>query len=352
MTTTFDNRGSSGSYDLSWLAGNARLKELSGQLLGAHIAHAGLIMFWAGTTTISEVVRYIPGQTLSSQGMTLLPHLATLGLGVGSGGVITDTYPYFVIGVLHLVSSAVLGAGGLFHTFRGPAILKEGKGQTTKFHYEWSDPKQLSLILGHHLIFLGIAALLLVAKAMFWGGIYDTAIQDVRIITNPTLSPFTIFGYIFGWVNGTWNPLGMAAVSNLEDVIGGHIWIGALCIVGGAWHIVTQPFSWIRDVLKFNGDAILSYSLAALAFMAFTSIYFVGFNTTVFPTEFYGANRSGATTVQFFLCVTFLGGHIWHALKARSEGAVLSDQDKFSALMTGFLVLAVLVIGLVLLSFG
>ncbi len=36
MTTTLSRP------DYSWLAGNDRLKNLSGQLLGAHIAHAGL----------------------------------------------------------------------------------------------------------------------------------------------------------------------------------------------------------------------------------------------------------------------------------------------------------------------
>jgi photosystem II CP43 chlorophyll apoprotein len=287
------------STGFAWWAGNARLIDLSGKLLGAHVAHAGLIVFWAGAMTLFEVAHYIPEKPMYEQGLILIPHIATLGWGVGPGGEVIDTFPYFVVGVLHLISSAVLGLGGIYHAVRGPETLEE---YSSFFGYDWKDKNQMTNIIGYHLILLGCGALLLVFKAMFFGGVYDTWAPgggDVRVITNPTLDPAVIFGYLIdapfggeGWIVG---------VDNMEDIIGGHIWIGLICIAGGIWHILTRPFGWARRAFIWSGEAYLSYSLGALSMMGLIASCYVWFNNTAYPSEFYGPTNAEASQAQSFV---------------------------------------------------
>ncbi|KAF8046048.1 hypothetical protein N665_0221s0042 [Sinapis alba] len=285
----------------AWWAGNARLINLSGKLLGAHVAHAGLIVFWAGAMNLFEVAHFVPEKPMYEQGLILLPHLATLGWGVGPGGEVIDTFPYFVSGVLHLISSAVLGFGGIYHALLGPETLEES---FPFFGYVWKDRNKMTTILGIHLILLGVGAFLLVFKALYFGGVYDTWAPgggDVRKITNLTLSPSVIFGYLLkspfggeGWI---------VSVDDLEDIIGGHVWLGSICIFGGIWHILTKPFAWARRALVWSGEAYLSYSLAALSVCGFIACCFVWFNNTAYPSEFYGPTGPEASQAQAF---TFL----------------------------------------------
>ncbi len=289
------------STGFAWWSGNARLIDLSGKLLGAHVAHAGLIVLWAGAMTLFEVSHFVPEKPLYEQGFILLPHLATLGWGVGPGGEIIDTFPYFVIGVLHLISSAVLGLGGVYHAVRGPETLEE---YSNFFQQDWKDKNQMTNIIGYHLILLGVGALLLVFKATLFGGVYDTWAPgggDVRVITNPTLDPAVIWGYLVGapfggdgWIVG---------VNSMEDIIGGHIWIGLICISGGVWHILTKPFGWVRRAFIWSGEAYLSYSLGALSMMGFIASCYVWFNNTAYPSEFYGPTNAESSQAQ---AMTFL----------------------------------------------
>lgn len=332
MTTATTNLSAISSQAINenpWWAGNNRLTNLSGKLLGAHVAHAGLIVLWAGATTLFELSRFNSDQPMYEQGLIVLPHLATQGWGVGAGGQITDTHIFFVIGALHLISSAFLGFGGVFHALFGPETLEF----KSFFSYDWGDRRKMTTIIGIHLILLGIGAFLLVAKAMYFGGLYDRVVENVRVIDNPTLDPGIIFGYLFGSVGKNW----LASVDNLEDVVGGHIWIGAICVLGGIWHIVTTPFNWTKNLFVWTGEAYLSYSLGALALMGFIAAYFVSVNTTVYPEAFYGpalsvrlnifpyfsaadpdyvSNRTWLANAHFWLAFFFLQGHLWHALRA------------------------------------
>jgi Photosystem II protein len=56
----------------------------------------------------------------------------------------------------------------------------------------------------------------------------------------------------------------VASVSSLEDIIGGHLWIGVILLGGGAWHILVTPKAWAVKMLRIEADAILSYSLGGL----------------------------------------------------------------------------------------
>jgi hypothetical protein len=62
----------------------------------------------------------------------------------------------------------------------------------------------------------------------------------------------------------------------MEDIIGGHIWVGVLEILGGFWHIFTKPWAWARRAFVWSGEAYLSYSLGAISVIGFLLVAYLG----------------------------------------------------------------------------
>jgi len=273
-------------------------------------------MFWSGSMTLFELSHFVPEKPLYEQGFILLPHLATLAFSVGPGGEITDVYSYFVIGVLHLISSGILGLGGIYHAIFGPERLEETT-YANPFSYQWQDRFRITAILGAHNGTLGSAALLLTLKAVYLGGLYDTWASgggDIRLIKDQcvTLNPYVLGRYLVrapfgseGWI---------ISINNMEDLIGGHYWVGILFsliifhaqvvfFTQGITHIQTRPFGIIVRGFTWSGEAYLSYSLSALASCGFIAATYSWYNNTAYPSEFYGPTGPEASQAQGF---TFL----------------------------------------------
>jgi photosystem II CP43 chlorophyll apoprotein len=75
-------------------------------------------------------------------------------------------------------------------------------------------------------------------------------------------------------------PLGsegwIISINNMEDLIGGHYWVGIYLIIGGVWHIQTRPFGIIVRGFTWSGEAYLSYSLSAIALCGLKQLFIHG----------------------------------------------------------------------------
>jgi photosystem II CP43 chlorophyll apoprotein len=105
---------------------------------------------------------------------------------------------------------------------------------------------------------LALGAVLLLVKAVYAGGLYDTwssAGGDVRIIKDRAISlnPFVLGRYLIrapfgseGWI---------ISINNMEDLVGGHYWVGIGCLLGGIWHVVTTPSRAVLTSFLWSAEA-------------------------------------------------------------------------------------------------
>ena len=320
-----------------WWAGNAGVTNRSGKFIAAHAAHTGLIAFAAGASTLWELARFDPSVAMGHQSSIFLAHLASIGLGFDNAGVWTGV-GVAEIAIVHLVLSMVYGAGGLLHSVYFVGDMQQSEApQARKFKLEWDNPDNQTFILGHHLILFGIANIWFVEWARIHG-IYDPAIEAVRQV-DYNLNLNAIWGHQFDFL----------AIDSLEDVMGGHAFLAFAQIAGGAHHVATKMGSGLLgEYTEFKGkgvlsaEAILSWSLAGIGWMAVVAAFWCATNTTVYPEAWYGeilqfkfgvapywidtgeggsaffghSTRAALANVHYYFGFFFIQGHLWHALRA------------------------------------
>jgi len=314
-----------------WWVGNSVVPNRAGRFIGSHIGHTGLICFAAGGSTLWELARYNPEIPMGHQSSIFLAHLASIGIGFDEAGAWTGA-GVASIAIVHLVLSMVYGAGGLLHSVLFVGDMQDSEvPQARKFKLEWDNPDNQTFILGHHLLFFGVACIWFVEWARIHG-IYDPAIGAVRQVEY-NLNLTSIWNHQFDFL----------AIDSLEDVLGGHAFLAFLEIIGGIFHIFTKQFG---EYTEFKGkgllgaEAILSYSVVGVSYMAFVAAFWCASNTTIYPVDLYGeplklqfefapyfsdtvdlgsslnSSRAWLANAHFYLGFFFLQGHLWHALRA------------------------------------
>ena len=193
------------------------------------------------------------------------------------------------------------------------------------------NPDKLTFILGHHLLFLGFAVIAFVEWARVHG-IYDPAIGAVRQVEYE-LNLAKIWNHQTDFLT----------IDSLEEVMGGHAFLPFVEITGGAWHIATKQ---VGEFTKFKGkgllsaEAVLSWALAGIGWMAIIAAFWSAANTTVYPVEYFGeplelkfsispywidtvdlpdgefTSRAWLANVHYYFGFFFIQGHLWHALRA------------------------------------
>ena len=318
-----------------WWAGNSRVTNRAGKFIAAHAGHTGLISFAAGASTLWELARFDPSIAMGHQSSIFLAHLASIGIGFDDAGVWTGANVASVA-IVHIIASLVYAGGALSHSLLFDGDLADGPGPTTqKFKLEWDNPDNLTFILGHHLLFFGVACIAFVEWARIHG-IYDPEIGAVRQVEY-NLNLTNIWNHQFDFL----------AIDNLEDVLGGHAFLAFVEITGGAFHIATKQ---VGEYTEFKGagilsaEAVLSFSLAGIGWMAIVAAFWCATNTTVYPEPWFGeplalkfgispywidtvevsestalaghTTRAALTNVHYYFGFFFLQGHLWHAIRA------------------------------------
>ena len=167
-------------------------------------------------------------------------------MAIGLGGEIRSIYSYFISRALHLICSAFLSLGGIYHAIFGREVLDETEAQAFIWCICYQDRFRITAILGAHLGIIGSAGLELWQFGVYLG-VYDTsasgggscrrpfswtsmdvAVGSISTIFRSSMNPYVLSQHL---ARAPFGPGWIISIDNMEDLLAGHYWVGNITLV-------------------------------------------------------------------------------------------------------------------------
>jgi len=270
---------------LPWYRVHSVVLNDPGRLIAVHLMHTALVSGWAGSMALYEIAIFDPSDPILNpmwrQGMFVLPFMTRLGVtsSWGGWGVTGETYTnpgiwsYEGVAASHIILSGLLFVAAIWHWVYWDLEL-------------FRDPRtgepalDLPKIFGIHLFLSGVLC-------FGFGVFHVTGVFGPGIWVS---DPYGLTGHIQG-VLPAWGPEGFDPY-NPNGIASHHIAAGILGIIAGLFHLTVRPSQRLFLGLRMgNVETVLSSSIAAVFWAAFTVAGTMWYGSAATPIELFGPTR-------------------------------------------------------------
>ena len=270
---------------LPWFRVHTVVLNDPGRLIAVHLMHTALVSGWAGSMALYELAVFDPSDPILNpmwrQGMFVLPFMTRLGVteswgswsvtGVSSGN--PGVWSYEGVAAAHIVLSGLLFMAAVWHwVFWDLELFRDPRTGEPAL--------DLPKIFGIHLFLSGLLC-------FSFGAFHTTGLYGPGMWVS---DPYGITGSIQP-VTPVWDARGFDPY-NPGGVPAHHIAAGILGIIAGLFHLTVRPPQRLYRGLRMgNVETVLSSSIAAVFWAAFTVCGTMWYGSAVTPIELFGPTR-------------------------------------------------------------
>ena len=270
---------------LPWFRVHTVVLNDPGRLIAVHLMHTALVSGWAGSMALYELAVFDPSDPILNpmwrQGMFVLPFMTRLGIteswgswsvtGVSSGN--PGVWSYEGVAAAHIVLSGLLFMAAVWHwVFWDLELFRDPRTGEPAL--------DLPKIFGIHLFLSGLLC-------FSFGAFHTTGLYGPGMWVS---DPYGITGSIQP-VTPVWDARGFDPY-NPGGVPAHHIAAGILGIIAGLFHLTVRPPQRLYRGLRMgNVETVLSSSIAAVFWAAFTVCGTMWYGSAVTPIELFGPTR-------------------------------------------------------------